>query len=115
MEAFQEGESVASSATAYTEYIDSSALDLTARMSLTSQDLASEVPRLSTIPRDTSSTGLVNTEQRPKSNLKRGNWSKALEAGVLIVTILIVWALFSMPTIFYALAPKIREVSITIV
>ena len=115
MEAFQEGESVASSATAYTEYTDSSALDLTVRTSLTSQNPASEVPRLSTIPRDTSSTGLVHTEQRPKFNLKCGNWRKALETVILIVTILIVWALFSIPTIFYALTPKIREVSITIV
>ena len=112
MEAVQEGESVASSATAYTEFID---LDLTARTSLTSQDLASEVPRLSTIPRDTSSTGLVHIEQRPKSKLKCGNWRKALEAGILIVTILVVWALFSIPTIFYALVPKISEVSIPIV
>jgi hypothetical protein len=111
-----EGESVASSSTVYTEYTDTSALDLTARTSTTSLDLASEMPMSSTIiPRDVSSTQLVHTEQNPKSELKCGNWRKGLEAGILIVTILVVWALFSMPTIFYAFAPKIREVSIAII
>ena len=81
----------------------------------THQHTTSELPMLTPIPRDESSTQLVhkNTGQSPKSklSLKCGNWRKGLEAVILTAIILTVWALFSIPTVFYALPPKITEVS----
>ena len=81
----------------------------------TYQHPTSELPMLTPIPRDESSAQLVrnNIEQSSKFklNLKCGNWRKGMEALILTVIILMVWALFSIPTIFYALPPTITEVS----
>ena len=85
------------------------------RASPTSQHPASELPTL--IPRDESSIHFVCTERSPKSmfgtsiQIKCGNWKTVLEVGMLTGIIVIVWVLFSIPTILYALPPKIREVS----
>jgi hypothetical protein len=83
-----------------------------------SQHPSSELPTL--IPRDESSIRLVPheecTEQHPKSTFgtsiqfKCGSWKTGLEVGVLTGIIIMVWVLFSIPTILYALPPKIREV-----
>ena len=97
-----------------------SATPVLVRTSPTSQHPASELPTL--IPRDESSIQLVCTELSPKSmfetsilnQFKCGNWKTVLEVGMLTGIVIMVWALFSIPTILYALPPKIREVSLQI-
>ena len=123
-----EGDSVAATAM-YMEYMESAQIteglrvqesnaDLTVRTSPISQHLAipSELPTpISSlrISDSESSNQLVSTEQSPKSKLKCGNsvWRKGLEVSIPTAIIFVIWALFSIPTIFYALQPKIREVS----
>ena len=80
----------------------------------------SQQPAVSELPvpisRDESSIQLVCTERSPKSTfrksiqLKCGNWKTGFEVGMLVGVIIVVWVLFSIPTILYALPPKIREV-----
>ena len=78
------------------------------------QHPASELPTL--IPRDESSIQLVCTERSPRSKLRSsiqhicGNWRTGLEVSILTGIIIMVWGLFSIPTILYALPPQIREV-----
>ena len=127
-----EGEAAAS-ATVYMEYIDSpttverlttpapeglvreSNVVHNTRASPNGQLPASELA--TPIPRDDSSTQLVCTELSLKSKLRstvqlvRGNWRTGLEFSILTGIIIIVWGLFSVPTILYALPPIIREVS----
>lgn len=87
------------------------------RASPTSQHPASELPTL--IPRDESSIQLVCTERSQKSTFgtsiqfKCGNWKTILEVGMLTGIFITVWVLFSIPTILYALPPKIREVPVS--
>ena len=57
----------------------------------------------------------VSEATAPKSKLRsrsmaQFNWKTTLEMGLLIGTILIIWALFSIPTILYALPPNVKEV-----
>ena len=123
-----EGEAVISAM--YTEYVDSPAtaegcettsppedlvqesnVDLSMRASPTSQRPV-PTPR----PKYRSLTQLLHTKWnlRPKlrslSELIHKNWRTGLEVGILTGIILIIWALFSIPTILYALPSKIREV-----
>ena len=87
----------------------------------TDQHPPSESPTL--IPRDQSSFRLVQrhgddctTKQHSKPTFGRsipfkcGNWKTGLEVGMLSGIIIIIWVLFSIPAILYALPPKIREV-----
>ena len=84
----------------------------------TDQHPPSESPTL--IPRDQSSFRLVQrhgddctTKQHSKPTFgtsKCGNWKKGLEVGMLSGIIIIIWVLFSIPGILYALPPMIREV-----
>ena len=85
----------------------------------TDQHPPSESPTL--IPRDQSSTRLVQrddctTIQHSKPTFGRsvpfkcGNWKTGLEVGMLSGIIIIIWVLFSIPAILYALPPIIREV-----
>ena len=121
-----EGE-VAASATVYMEYIDSQAIveRLTASAPeglVQESNIAEASPthpasELQTpMPRDVSSTQLVCTEQSPRSKLMSSiqliceNWRTGLEIGILTGITVMIWGLFSIPTIFYALPPKIREV-----
>ena len=87
----------------------------------TDQHPPSESPTL--IPRDQSSFRLVQrhgddctTKQHSKPTFgtsipfKCGNWKKGSEVGMLSGIIIIIWVLFSIPAILYALPPMIREV-----
>ena len=79
-------------------------VDLSMRASPTSQhpgasDLESPTPR----PKHRSLTQLLQLQCHR-------NWRTGLEVGILTGIILMVWALFSIPIILYALPPKIREV-----
>ena len=73
------------------------------RASSTSQHPPSELPTL--MPRDESSTQLM-----PHDKFKCGSWKTGLEVSMLSGIIIVVWMLFSIPAILYALPPKIREV-----
>lgn len=70
---------------------------------------ASELP--SKVLQTTHSTG-------PKPKLEsvvqcmHKNWKTALEMAILIGLILIVWTLFSIPTILYGLPPNVKEVDL---
>ena len=75
------------------------------RASLTSQHPPSELPTL--MPRDESATQLM-----PHDKFKYGSWKTGLEVCMLTGIIIVVWMLFSIPTILYALPPKIREVNL---
>ena len=82
------------------------------RASPTSQHPPSELPTL--MPRDKSSIQLIPRDESsiqlmPRDKYKCGSWKKGLEVGMLTGIIIVIWALFSIPTIFYALPPKIRD------
>ena len=98
--------------------VQESNADLTARTSPISQHLAILSSELATpisnvIVNSESSAQLVSTEKSPKSkhNSENSVCRKGLEISILTAIIFVVWGLFSIPTIFYALQPKIREVS----
>lgn len=59
---------------------------------------------------DRSPTQLSNTRTKLASTAQcmYGNWRTGLEIGVLTVIILMVWVLFSIPTILYALPPEVE-------
>ena len=118
----------------YMEYVDSSAtvegcgttspleslvqesnVDLLMNVSPTSQHRASELPTAR--PKHRSLSRLTHTKWnlRPKlrslSKLVHRNWRTGLEVGILTGIILMVWVLFSIPTILYLLPPQIKEVA----
>ena len=92
--------------------VQESNVDLSMRASPTSQQHPVPTPR----PKYRSLSRLIHTKWnlRPKfrslSELVRRNWRTGLEVGILTGMILMVWTLFSIPTILYALPPQIREV-----
>ena len=47
---------------------------------------------------------------RSMAQLVHRKWKTTVEMGILIGIILIVWALFSIPTILYSLPPTVKEV-----
>ena len=117
MEAAQSTEKLTASAPEGFRVQESNA-DLTARTSPISQHQAILSSALATpisnvIVNSESSAQLVSTEQSPKSkhNSENSVWRKGLEISILTAIIFVVWTIFSIPTIFYALQPKIREVS----
>ena len=73
-----------------------------------------ELPTLTLISWEETQLVHNNIEQSPmfKLSLKCGKWRKVLGAVILTSTaiILMVWALSSIPTIFYVLPPKIIKV-----
>ena len=82
-------------------------VDLSMRASSIGHHTASELPtQMSEVTQSTT----PKHKLRSMSQLMHRNWRKGLEMGILIGIILIVWALFSIPTILYALPPNVKEV-----
>ena len=82
-------------------------VDLSMKASSTGHHAASELPtQISEVTQSTT----PKHKLRSMSQLMHRNWRKGLETGILIGIILIVWALFSIPTILYALPPSVKEV-----
>ena len=106
----------------YMEYVDSPAtaegcetsegsvqapnVDLSMRASPTSQHPLSKLET----PQLIHTKWNLRPKLRSLSELVHRNWRTGLEVGILTGIILMVWALFSIPTILYALPSKIREV-----
>ena len=101
------------------EFVGSSALTETSPapedlIQDTNVDLSSQISQhpASGLPAPTPDRSLT----RPKGSrtkpvsIMHGNWRNGLEIGILTGIILMVWVLFSIPTILYALPPNIREV-----
>ena len=83
--------------------VQESNVDLPMRASPTSQHPASDLKSPTPRPKHRSLTQLAQLQCHR-------NWRTGLEVGILTGMILVVWALFSIPTILYALPPIIREV-----
>ena len=83
--------------------VQESNVDLSMRGSPISQHPASELELSHT-------KWNLRPKLRSLSELIHKNRRTGLEVGILTGIILIIWALFSIPTILYALPPRIREV-----
>ena len=82
-------------------------VDLSMRESSTQQHPASgEVP----IQVSEATAPKSKLRSRSMAQFMHKNWKTTLEMGLLIGTILIIWGLFSIPTILYALPPNVKEV-----
>ena len=90
--------------------VQESNVDLSMTVSPTSQHTASDLESPTQRPNRRSLTQLVHTKWKSLSELIRRNWRTGLEVGILTGIILMVWALFSIPTILYLLPPQIKEV-----
>ena len=105
--------------TMYTEYIDSPATVEVCEITSVTEgsiqesnvDLSMRVsPMASQHPTSDLESPTPRPERRSLNQPIRRNWRTGLEVGILTGIILMVWALSSIPTILYALPPKIREV-----